>query len=107
MFMRRKLMSERPQQRRPAEEIREESNMRKLLVSFAAASAIMTTLILAPAQAMTVGTASGLQTALANTSLLEDARYVCHHRFYTSRRVCWWRPGPYHRKWRWRPWRRS
>jgi hypothetical protein len=81
------------------------NKMRKLLLSFAAASAVMTALVLAPAQAMTVGTASRLQAALADTILLEEARYVCHHRFYTSRRVCWWRPGPY-RKWRWRPWRR-
>ena len=33
----------------------------------------------------------------------EDVAYVCRHRYYSSRRVCWWRPGGY--GWR-RGWRR-
>jgi hypothetical protein len=70
----------------------------------AAATAIMAAAA-APSQAMTPGVASGIQSALADTSVLDEARYVCRHRFYTSRRVCWWRPGPY-RGWRWRRWRR-
>ena len=66
---------------------------------------IATAAALSPAQAMTVGTASGIEAALADTSVLDDVVYVCRHRFYSTRRVCWWRPGPY-RGWRWRRWRR-
>jgi lipopolysaccharide biosynthesis regulator YciM len=51
------------------------------------------------AHAMTAGTASALEAALAQQSLVQDAAYICRHRFYTSRRICWWRPS-------WRYWRR-
>ena len=51
---------------------------------------------------MTVGTASGIQAAIADTSVLDEVAYVCRHRAYSSRRVCWWRPGGYYI----RPWRR-
>ena len=56
---------------------------------------------------MTVGTASGMQTALADTSVLDEVAYVCRHRGYSSRRVCWWRPGGYYgyrRYWHYRRW---
>jgi hypothetical protein len=76
--------------------------MRRSLLLLAAALAIATA---APAQAMMAGTASGIGAALADIGVLDEARYVCRHRFSTSRRICWWRPGPY-RGWRWRPWRR-
>ena len=79
--------------------------MRRFLLSLAAATAITATAALAPAQAMTAGTASGIQAALASTSALDEAAYVCRHRFHTSRRICWWRPN-YSRGWRWRRWRR-
>jgi hypothetical protein len=79
--------------------------MRTTLLSLTAATAIATAAALSPAQAMTVGTASGIEAALADTSVLDDVAYVCRHRFYSSRRVCWWRPG-YNRGWRWRRWRR-
>jgi hypothetical protein len=42
---------------------------------------------------MTVGTAAGIQAAIADTSAVEDVAYVCRHRYYSSRRVCWWTPG--------------
>ena len=49
---------------------------------------------------MTVGTASGIQAAIADTSVLDEVAYVCRHRYYSSRRVCWWRAGGYYRPWR-------
>jgi hypothetical protein len=53
---------------------------------------------------MTVGTAAGIQAAIAGTSVVDDVAYVCRHRYWSSRRVCWWRPGGY--RWhRWRRWR--
>ena len=76
--------------------------MRKVLLSLAAASAIVAAASVAPASAMTVGTASGIQAAIADTSMLDEVVYICRHRGYSSRRVCWWRPNYYHRGWRWR-----
>jgi len=73
--------------------------MRKVLLSLTAASAIVAAASIAPASAMTVGTASGIQAAIDGTSL-EDVAYVCSHRYYSSRRVCWWRPGGYYRPYR-------
>jgi hypothetical protein len=62
---------------------------------------------MAPANAMAVGTAPSMQAAIDNASALEDAAYVCRHRYYSSRRVCWWRPGGYGRRhWHPRRWRR-
>ena len=43
---------------------------------------------------MTVGTASGIQAAIRDASQIEDVAYVCRHRYWSSRRACWWRPGP-------------
>jgi hypothetical protein len=74
--------------------------MRKVLLSLTAVSAFAVAAAATPAGAMTVGTASVIQDALAGESLVQDAAYVCRHRFYTSRRVCYWTPR--HR----RPWRR-
>jgi hypothetical protein len=76
--------------------------MRKTLLTMTAAAAILSAPSLAPAQAMTVGTVAGIEAALADASALQDAAYVCRHRFYNSRRVCWWRPAFRHRGWRWR-----
>ena len=69
--------------------------MRKILLSIAAASAIVSAASLAPASAMTVGTASGMRAAIDNASVLDEVRYVCVHRYYSARR-CWWRPGGYY-----------
>ena len=66
--------------------------MRKILLSLAAASALVAAASVAPANAMTVGTAPGIQAALDGTSAVEDVAYVCRHRYYSSRRVCWWTP---------------
>jgi hypothetical protein len=77
--------------------------MRRTLLSLAAAFAILSGAAgLAPAGAMTVGTASGIATAVEETGALDPVVYVCRHRYYSSRRVCWWRPGGS----TWRPWRR-
>lgn len=78
------------------------SYMRRIYLSLAATSIFVSAVALMPANAMTVGTASGVQAAIADTSALQDARYVCRHRFHTSRRVCWWQPD---RPWRHRHWR--
>ena len=67
--------------------------MRKILLSLTAASAIVAAASIAPASAMTVGTASGIQAAIDGTSAVEDVAYVCRHRYYSSRRVCWWTAG--------------
>ena len=77
--------------------------MHKILLSLTAASAIVACASVVPASAMTVGTASGIHAAIADTSVLDEVAYVCRHRYYSSRRVCWWRPGGY--GWR-RGWRR-
>ena len=77
--------------------------MRKILLSLTAASAFVAAASVAPASAMTVGTASGIKAALDGTSAIEDAAYVCRHRYYSSRRMCWWTPGYrrgyWHRRW--------
>ncbi|MCX7311037.1 MAG: hypothetical protein WCG92_21430 [Hyphomicrobiales bacterium] len=79
--------------------------MRKVLLSLTAATALVAAAPVAPAGAMTVGTASGIQAAIDGTSAVEDVAYVCRHRYYSSRRVCWWTPGygyrrgPYRRRW--------
>jgi hypothetical protein len=76
--------------------------MRRILLSLTAASAILSAAAaLTPAGAMTVGTAFGIAAAIDETSALDQVVYVCKHRYFSSRRVCWWRPGGY----TWRPWR--
>jgi hypothetical protein len=86
--------------------LKEINHMRQITLAFTDAAAIASTAALMPASAsaMTVGTASGIKAALADTSLLDEARYVCRHRYYSSRRVCWWVPDR-RRPWRHRHWR--
>ncbi len=76
--------------------------MRKVLLSLAAFSAIAAGTA-APAGAMTVGTAPAIQMAIADQDLVQDAAYVCRHRYYSSGRFCYWRPT-YRRYWRRRYW---
>jgi hypothetical protein len=76
--------------------------MRRVLLSLSAASAILIAASTMPAGAMTVGTAAGIQAGLAETSAVDQVVYVCRHRYFTSRRLCWWRPGGYS----WKFWRR-
>ncbi len=60
------------------------------IVLLTAASAIVSIGMLLPqsAGAMTIGTASGIESALAATSDVESVVRVCRHRFFTSQRVC-------------------
>ena len=85
--------------------------MKKYLFSLVAA-ATMALASLAPAKAMMPGAASGIQSAIQDTQLTEQVRYVCRHRGYSSRRACWWQPPrrnyrPYYRPHRpyYRPYR--
>jgi len=41
---------------------------------------------------MGVGSAAAVEMALEDMSALENAAYVCRHRYYSSRRVCSWTP---------------
>jgi hypothetical protein len=76
--------------------------MKRTLLTLAAGSAILAGAVLMPAHAMSVGTAFGMKAAAADTAAVEDIAYVCRHRYYSSRRVCWWTPS---RPWRHRYWR--
>lgn len=63
--------------------------MRRYFASMAGAATVLLSLSLAPgANAMTVGTALGIQQGLAKTSSIEQVVRVCRHRFFTSRREC-------------------
>ena len=84
--------------------------MNRTLLSLAAAAAIVSAATLLPtrADAMGVGTAAAIDVAMADIGMVEDARYVCRHRVYSSRRVCFWAGGrryyrPYrsYRRYRW------
>ena len=69
--------------------------MRRMLLSLTAVAAIAAATVIAPqpAGAMSVATVAGVRAAVASTSPTAQVAYVCRHRYYTSRRVCWWRPG--------------
>jgi hypothetical protein len=58
-------------------------------------SALAAATILAPtrADAMTIGTASGIRAAIEGTNVIEDVRTVCSHNWNTSRRWCRWVPS--------------
>ena len=64
--------------------------------AFMSAAAIISFALLpaAGASAMTVGSASGIQQGLAETSAVEKVVRVCRHRFWTSRRECYVDPQP-------------
>jgi hypothetical protein len=82
--------------------------MRRFLLSLAAAAIVSIASFSAPgtqAQAMTPGTAAGVLGALEDNRVAEEVRYVCRHRWRSSRRVCWWQGGrPYYRPY-YRPYR--
>ena len=64
--------------------------MRRYFAFMSAAAIVSFGLLAAPAaSAMTVGTASGIQQGLAETSAVEKVVRVCRHRFMTSRRYCY------------------
>ena len=59
--------------------------------AFMSAAAVVSFALLptAGASAMTVGSVSGIQQGLAETSVVEKVVRVCRHRFWTSRRECY------------------
>ena len=64
--------------------------MQRLSALTAAAAAVSFSMLLAPgANAMTVGTASGIHQGIASTSAIEQVVRVCRHNMWTSRRQCW------------------
>ncbi|MEA2982830.1 MAG: hypothetical protein QOF09_4653 [Alphaproteobacteria bacterium] len=64
--------------------------MRRHFAYLAGVATVSLCLLLAPeANAMTVGTASGIQQGLDKTSTIERVVRVCRHRFFTSRRECY------------------
>jgi hypothetical protein len=75
--------------------------MRKVLLTISTAAILSATPALMPARAMPPGTASGIKAALADTRVVDEVAYVCRHRYLSSRRLCWWRPG-YRWRWGWR-----
>ena len=76
--------------------------MRKIVLSLAAVSAIAVGIVASPAAAMPIGSATAIENAIADQALVEDAAYICRHRYYSSRRFCYWRPT--YRAWRRRYW---
>ena len=83
--------------------------MRPFFLSLTVATALVTAVSFAPqrADAMTVGTSAAIQAAAGDSSLVQDAAYVCRHRYYGSGRTCFW-TGGYRGGWRggWRGGRR-
>jgi hypothetical protein len=63
--------------------------MRKHLAAIATAATLSFCLMPASANAMQAGNASGIQQAVAGTTLVEQARTVCRDDPATGRRVCW------------------
>jgi hypothetical protein len=65
--------------------------MRRTFAFLAAITAAvsLSLLLTTGASAVTVGTASGVKRALAETNAVEQVVRVCRHRFWTSRRFCY------------------
>jgi hypothetical protein len=63
--------------------------MRKHLAALAATAAGAFLLLAPSANALTVGTASGIQRGLAETSVVEQVVRVCNRNVRTGQEVCW------------------
>ena len=65
--------------------------MRRTFAFLAAITAAvsLSLLLTTGASAVTVGTASGVKRAAAETSAVEKVVRVCRHRFWTSQRYCY------------------
>ena len=83
--------------------------MNRTLLSLATAVTIVSGATLVPSQAsaLGMGAAAAIDLAVQDMNMMEDVRYVCRHRYHSSRRVCWWvpvrryyRPHRYYRRWR-------
>ena len=59
------------------------------IFAFAAVAATIALLPVQAANAMTVGTAAGIQQGVATTNSVEKVVRVCRHRFWTSKRQCY------------------
>lgn len=77
--------------------------MRKAFLVLSAALALLIGASLSErASAMTLAAPAGAAAAAADTSLVDQVRYVCRRvwrcraGFCGWRRVCWWRPGGYY-----------
>jgi len=75
------------------------------LLSPLAAAAIVGLAALTPAKAMTPAPAAGMSAAIDAAKMTEEVRYVCRHRWRSSRRVCWWQPPRRHYRPYYRPYR--
>lgn len=62
--------------------------MQRIVTGLAATAASLVLMLPSGADAMTATTASGIRSALAETSAVEHVVRVCRHRFFTSRRHC-------------------
>ena len=78
--------------------------MRKFLLILTAAGAIASVTPSAPAGAMPLASNSDLKTATAPVRPVEPVVYICKQRYWSGKRYCYWRPGGYHWRWRWRLW---
>jgi hypothetical protein len=80
--------------------------MRKTILATAAALAVMTAATLAPANAMSLSAPAGVQAAIEDMNMTQDAAYVCRRVWtgYGWRRSCYW-TGPRRGYWRHRPYR--
>jgi len=82
--------------------------MRRSLLALAilAASFLGLSLAAQPASAMTLPVPAGINGALLDQSLVEEAAYVCRRRcgYYGCTRRCWW-TGPRYRYRYYRPYR--
>ena len=82
--------------------------MRKLILTIAAAAALLTPGILTNrADAMTIGTPAGLRGAIDDVAMTDQVRWWRYHRrcWGCYRSYAWWGPR-YHRYHRWYGWRR-
>lgn len=62
--------------------------MQRIATGFAASVMALLAMLPPGADAKTVGTATGIQSAMVETSGIEQVVRVCRHRFFTSRRHC-------------------
>ena len=78
--------------------------MRRILLSAAAAFALLTAGAMLPgrAEAMTLAAPVGMHEAIGDVSLAQDVAYVCRRVWRCGyygcgwRRACYWGPGPYY-----------
>ena len=83
--------------------------MRPTILATAATLAVLTVAAMAPASAMSLSTPAGVQAAIEDMNLTQDAAYVCRRirGRYGWRRSCYWtRGGGYYGRRSYRSYRR-